>query len=185
MTDQSSLASSSQPRPLLRGLLFAFTALMGIEMGAGAFVTSVIFPLWTASPEAAIGWTANTPYYVEEGVFFIIVSPLLFLLAIVTLIAGWRSVPPLRLWLRIANVSYIVVFIATSVYFVPFQDLVKGEAGTKFPAAELSLMLQRFMTLNYIRQAIGLLAFGAALHAFGLSYRMARKKQAGIMRGEL
>ncbi len=56
-------------------------------MGAGAFVTTVIFPLWTASPEAAVGWTPNTPYYVEEGRFFILASPLLLLLAVVTLIA--------------------------------------------------------------------------------------------------
>jgi hypothetical protein len=177
MTDQSSLPSSWHPHRFLRALLFAFAALTGIEMGAGAFVTSVIFPLWTASPQAAIGWTTSTPYYVEEGVFFIIASPLLFLLSIVTLVAGWRAIPPLRLWLRIATIAYILVFIMTLAYFVPLQDMVKGEAGTKIPAAELSSMLRRFVTFNYIRQAIGLLTFGAALHALGLSYRMADRRE--------
>lgn len=173
MTDQPGFPSLWQPRPLLRWLLFAFTALMAIQLGAGAFVTAVIFPLWTASPEAAIGWTANTPYYVNEGVFFMIADPLLFLLAIVTLIAGWRAAPPLRLWLRIAAISYILIFIVTLAYFVPVQDMMKGEAGTKVATAELSSMLQRFVALNYIREAIGLLVFGAALHTLGLSYRMA------------
>lgn len=172
MTGQSSLPGLWQPRPRLGWLLFAFTALMGIELGAGAFVTAVICPLWTASPQAALGWTANTPYYVEEGVFFILVSPLLLLLSIVTLIAGRRAAPPLRLWLRIATISYMLIFIVTLAYFVPLQDMVKGEAGTKISMAELSSMLQRFAALNYLRQAIGLLTFGAALHALGLSYRM-------------
>lgn len=171
MTDQQGLPDLWQPGPLLRCLLFALTALMGIEMGAGAFVTAVIFPLWTASPEAAIGWTPNTPYYVEEGVFFILVSPLLFLLSIVMLIAGRLAAPPLRLWLRIATISYLLIFIVTLAYFVPLQDMVKGQAGND-SIAELSSMLQRFVALNYFRQAIGLLAFGAALHTLGLSYRM-------------
>lgn len=180
MTDEPSPASSWQPRPFLRWLLFAFTALMGLELGAGAFVTTVIFPLWTASPEAAIGWTVKTPYYIEEGVFFRLVSPSLFLLSIVTLIAGWRAEPPLRLWLRIATISFIALFVATLVYFVPLQDTVKGEAGIKVPVAEFGSMLQRFVALNFFRQAIGLLAFAAALHALGLSYRLTGNRDRGV-----
>ena len=178
MIDQSDLTGSWQVSPFLRGLLFAFAALMGIEFGAGMFVTAVIFPLWTASPEAAIGWTANRPYYVEEGVFFIVISPTLFLLSIITLIAGWRAAPPLRFWLRIATISFIILFVATLAYFVPLQDMVKGEAGTKVSTAELGLMLKRFVALNYIRQAIGLFAFGSALHALGLSYRRGAQPKA-------
>ncbi len=73
--------------------------------------------------------------------------------------------------------AYILAFVVTLAYFVPLQDMVKGEAGAKIPVAELRSMLSQFMTFNYIRQAIGLLAFGAALHALGLSYRMAGRRE--------
>lgn len=177
MIDQPESAASRPSRPFLRGLLLCFTALMGIEVGAGAFVTFVIFPLWTASPGAAIGWTGDMPYYVEEGRFFIFASPLLFLLSVATLIASWHVEPHVRTWLRIATVSFIIIFVVTLAYFVPAQNLMKGQAGTKIPAAELGSMLRRFVTLNWVRQASGLLAFGAALHAFALSYRAAGRSE--------
>jgi hypothetical protein len=57
-------------------------------------------------------------------------------------------------------------------YFIPLQALVKGDPGRQYPTAELSSMLQWFVGLNYIRQVLLIGAFGAALHALGLSYRM-------------
>lgn len=162
----------AQPRPFVRGLLFAFTLLMGIGVGGALLTTVVIFPAWTASPEAATSW----PNTVNEGRFFVVVSPLLFLLALATLIASWRVAPPLRKWIRIATIIYILIFIVTMLYFVPGQVTMKGEAGARIPVAELGSMLERWVALNWIRQGVGVLAFGAALHALGLSYRMADKR---------
>jgi hypothetical protein len=103
------------------------------------------------------------------------------LLSIITLIAGWRTAPPLRFWLRAATITFIIIFIWTIAYFIPLQDLVKGDAGRAYPAAELDSMLQWFVGLNYIRQVMLLFAFLAALHSLGLSYRMAGStvRQAG------
>ncbi len=159
---------NAQPRPLVRWLLFAFTLLMGIGVGGAILTTVVIFPAWTASPEAATSW----PDTVNEGLFFVFVSPLLFLLSLATLIASWRVAPPLRKWIRIATIIYILIFIVTMLYFVPGQLAMKGAAGARIPAAELGSMLRRWVALNWVRQGAGVLAFGAALHALGLSYRM-------------
>ena len=162
----------AQSSPLVRWLLFAFTLLMGIGVGGALLTTVVIFPAWTASPEAATSW----PNTVNEGLFFVVVSPLLFLLSLATLIASWRVTPPLSKWMRIATILYILIFVATMLYFVPGQLAMKGEAGARIPAAELSSMLQRWVALNWIRQGVGVLAFGAALHALGISYRMSDRK---------
>jgi hypothetical protein len=177
MATLSNSSVSRQPGTLLRRLLFVFTALTGIELGAGLFVTRIVFPMWASSPEAAIGWTIGSPRYIEEGDFFMFTSPLLALLAISTMIAGWRAAPPLRLWLRIATITFFAIFIWTVAYFIPFQALVKGDPGKQYPTSELSSMLQWFVGLNYIRQIFLVLAFGAALHALGLSYRMADVRQ--------
>ena len=178
MTEQLHPGGSGKHRPFLHWILFAFAALIGIEAGAGAFTTIVVFPLWAASPEAAIGWRPDMPYYLEEGDFFMIATPLVTLSAIVTLIAGWRAAPPLRLWLKIATISFLLVSAWSIAYFVPIQDLsFKGEAGTKMPRAELDAKLKTFIALNYIRQAILLFAFGSALHALGLSYRMVSRRE--------
>lgn len=164
----------ARPRPAVRWLLFAFTMLMGICVGGALLTTVVIFPAWSASPEAAAGWRN----VVNEGLFFVVASPSLFLLSLATLIASWWAAPPpLRKRMRIATILYIAIFIVTMLYFVPGQVAMKGEAGARMPAAELGSMLRQWVTLNWVRQGVGVLAFGAALHALGLSYGMARGRE--------
>ena len=161
-----------KPRPFLHWALFAYTAILGIETGAAAFVTKVVFPLWAASPEAVINWLPDSPYYLEEGDFFMYASPLTLLLAVVTLIAGWKSRPPLRNWLMVATLSFIIVFIVSVAYFIPIQAVVKGEAGTKIPYDKLAGMLETFVWTNYLRLGTLVIALCCALHALGISYRM-------------
>lgn len=178
MTPQLHPGGSVKHSWFVHWTLFIFTVLIGIEAGAGAFVTIVVFPLWAASPEAAIGWKPEIPYYLEEGDFFMYSSSLATLGAIVTLIAGWRTSPPLRFWTMLATISFLVVAAWSIAYFIPVQDVsFKGEAGTKMPYAELQEKLKTFVALNYIRQVISLFSFGAALHALGLSYRTMSGKQ--------
>jgi len=167
-----STINSWRPGKLLHRLLFAYAAVLGIETGAAAFVTVVVFPLWTASPEAVIKWTPESPFYLEEGDLFMYTSPLTFILCVGTLIAGWKAIPPLRFWLRLATVLFLIVFIVSVIYFIPIQAVVKGEAGTKIPTEELGGMLQTFVLTNYLRFVTLLVALGCALHALGLSYRM-------------
>ena len=162
---------TSELRPVTRLLIFVFTAVLGIETGAGLFTTAAVFPVWAASPESVTGWVESNPFYIEEGDFFMFASPTLALLSIATLIAGWRLASPLRFWLRLSTIIFIVMFVWSVAYFIPVQDVMKGEAGTKLPKAELGSMLRNFVWLNYVRQLSLVVALGAALHALGLSYR--------------
>jgi hypothetical protein len=158
------------PRPdqtnLARRLLLAFAALLGLNMGAALFSSVVVFPVWSGSPEAAVGWQR----VVDEGRFFVVISPLALVLAVATLLVSGRVDRTLRFWVRTAATLYLVFFVATLVYFVPGQAALQGDAAALLPPEELGASLRRWVALNWVRQAVGLLTFGAALHALGLSY---------------
>jgi hypothetical protein len=49
-------------KPVQFWLLAAYTALLGIETGAGLFTTAAVFPVWAGSAAGAIGWVTGTPY---------------------------------------------------------------------------------------------------------------------------
>src|SRR5688500_8182709 len=107
MNEQSTIAW--RPGKFLHRVLFAYAFILGLETGAAAFVTRVVFPLWASSPEAVTSWKPDSPFYLEEGDFFMFASPLTMLLAIITLIAGWKAPPPIRFWIRLATISFILV----------------------------------------------------------------------------
>src|SRR5687768_2161169 len=166
------------PGKFLHWTIFIFAALLGIELGAAAFTSVVVFPVWTASPEAAIAWTPGNPYHMEEGDFFMFASPSVMLASIIALIASWRAAPQLRFWLRIASILFIVIFVWSMVYFVPIQDTtLKGEAGANLPREELASKLRMFASLNYIRIAAIVVSFGCTLHALGLSYQIRNNRR--------
>ncbi|MGZ5221220.1 MAG: hypothetical protein ACXWC7_14120, partial [Chitinophagaceae bacterium] len=70
---------------IIQILIFILTIVVGIEVGGSTFDDIVNNPIWTASPQAARAWAIQTGY------FFRIFSPLMALLAIVTLIIGWKA----------------------------------------------------------------------------------------------
>ena len=93
-------------------------------------------------------------------------SSLTMLASIVTLIAGWRAPQPLRKWILIGTVGFIIVFIWSILYFVPIQDTsLKGEASARFSDAELDSMLKNFVNLNYLRVAMLYVILFCALKA--------------------
>lgn len=173
MTGQLHPLPSKTPSNFLHWTLFVFAALLGIELGAGLFTTVVAFPVWASSPEAAIGFKPEMPYYFEEGSFFMFSSITTNLVALITLIAGWRADRTLRPWILIATIAFLIVAVWSAVYFIPIQDTTfKGEVGAQMPREELASMLQNFVWLNYLRQVMIVVSLVCALHSLGLSYRL-------------
>ena len=159
-------------KPFLRLMLFIFAYIIGIETGAASFVTVVVFPIWASSAEAARGWVPEMPYILEEGDFFMYASSLSMLASIITLFAGWHAPSPLRKWILIGTIGFIIVFVWSMLYFVPIQDTtLKGEASAKLSTEELEAKLSSFVHLNYVRLAMLYVILGAALQALRLSYR--------------
>lgn len=167
-----SINDPSRIKPFLYLMIFIFAFIMGIETGAASFVTVVVFPLWASSAEAARGWLPELPCYLEEGDFFMYASSLSMLSAVVTLIAGWHAPSPIRKWILIPTIGFIIVFVWSILYFVPIQDTtLKGVANAQLSNEELESKLQTFVQLNYIRVAMLYFILGCALHAVRLFHR--------------
>jgi len=165
--------TSPHIKPFLYLMLFIFAYIIGIETGAASFVSVVVFPVWASSAEAARGWVPEMPYILEEGDFFKYASSLSMLASIITLIAGWRAPAPLRKWILIGTIGFIIVFVWSMLYFIPVQDTtLKGEASAKLTTEELESKLKMFGNLNYLRLAMLYIIFWAALRALRLSSRM-------------
>jgi hypothetical protein len=179
MIEPDHAGDTPRRRAFARCILLAFAGILGLNIGAALFATVVIFPVWSASPEAAAAWQR----VVDESRFFMVVSPLVLVLALGSLVASAWVDRGARLWMRTAAVLYLVFFAATMAYFVPAQAALQGHTAAVLPAQELSASLQRWVTLNWVRQLLGLLALGSALHALGLSYALRHTPEAGVRSG--
>ena len=156
-------------------ILFAYVLAIGIETGAGLFASVVVFPVWTASPEVVVTWKPAMPYYIEEGDFFMFSSSATLILALaVVILNARRRGSGARPWALGSALTFLLLAAWTAAYFLPEQDRVHGDAGAGLPRAEVAVMLERFVELNWIRQALLVAAFVAAVHALGLSYRSAK-----------
>lgn len=156
-----------------RLIMFAYVVALGIETGAALFTSVVVFPTWAASPEAVIGWKPTMPYFMEEGRFFMIASSTTMILALAVAVVSMRLPAGVRPWALGSALIFLVMAATTMAYFLPAQARVHGDAGARLPRAELAEMLDRFLALNWIRQAFLVVAFVAAVHALGLLYRSA------------
>jgi hypothetical protein len=121
-------------------LLWLFVILGGIVMGAGLYEMRVIVPLWSNSPpESAWYWEAqriaNPQYAPNSGLrFWIFVTPTHLLLAVGTLIAGWKARGARRKWLFASTITFIVLHISALVWFVPAITQILNSRSLGIPA---------------------------------------------------
>lgn len=160
---------------ITRWLLMSFCLILGLETGAGFYEARVVIPLWSASVEAARNFNVGTAYVVNSGQFFALFTPLLVISTLAVLVVGWKSPRPLRKWLLISTGVVLVLIISTALYFLPTLIAVKGPKPVPFSDAELATKIRLWVALNWARQLLGLVAFGCALYAVGLSYRQEAK----------
>ncbi|HVK39256.1 MAG TPA: DUF1772 domain-containing protein [Candidatus Kapabacteria bacterium] len=154
-----------------RVILFLFVFMLALETGAGLFTSVVVYPVWTRSPEIVATWKPSMPYFMQEGDFFMFASPTTMLLSIVTAIAFLRRRDRVRPWVLVSSLTFLAVGIWTLAYFLPAQDWVQGDPALKLPREEVASILENFITLNWIRQLMLVVALITGLHALGLTYR--------------
>ncbi|HRH40797.1 MAG TPA: DUF1772 domain-containing protein [Pyrinomonadaceae bacterium] len=154
----------------VKWLVFALAFAVGIYIGGGIYETIVIQPVWTASAEVARNWNENPLFVIQNAWFFIPATNLATLLALLTLIFGWKSPPPVRFWLRLGTIILLVMYVFTLAYFIPEQLALRGHEATKnLSDAEILTRAGRWGTLNYIRVIVALPAVFAILKALSLS----------------
>jgi uncharacterized membrane protein len=107
---------------------------------------------------------------VNEAAFFMRVSPVVLVLAVVSLVMSPRAPVESRRWIRLSAGLYLLFFAATLAYFVPGQEALRGAGGASIADADLESRLQTWVALNWVRQAVGVFTLAAALHALTLSH---------------
>ncbi|MBD6614854.1 DUF1772 domain-containing protein [Komarekiella sp. 'clone 1'] len=151
-------------------LLWLFVINLGIAFGAGLYESKIMFPQWLiSSPESVYRWNAEAARRANTGLnFWVYVTTVpLTLLTLANLIVVWWTQGSVRRWWLIAAVFALADRIFTFSYFIP--TMIRLMSNTLSQPKAVSLALQ-WENLNYVRHAIALVAWLAALKAFSLLY---------------
>ncbi|MDF2456659.1 MAG: hypothetical protein K0R51_2652 [Cytophagaceae bacterium] len=149
-------------------LIALFIINLGLVFGAGLYETRIVLPLWfTKKPD---GYIVNPDSMrdIDTGrKFWGFASTVpLTLLTIVNLVYAWQAEAPLHDWWLSASVIVLVERLSTFSFFIPTAiKLQKGNA----PAEKVSTMVSSWLVLNYVRNALTLIALVVLLKAFLLS----------------
>ena len=141
-----------------------------------SFACGLLFVNLYTSLIDAKSWGSDIPnsiatareYYktVNPGDFFRIFSPVNQILAVLVLVLFWKSSPPIRMYLGVALVMYILGDILTFAYFYPRNDIMFKTAQL----TDLSLLKKtwsEWTMMNWFRSLVilvGLLFSFLSLH---------------------
>jgi hypothetical protein len=148
-------------------LLWLFVINLGIAFGAGLYEQRIVVPQWiSSSPESGVHWNAEAVRQHDTGRrFWIFVTTIpLTLLTVANLVAAWRSAGVVRTWWLAAAVAALVDRIVTFAYFIPAMIGLMNAPDS----AESVAAATRWSNLNYLRHAVVLLAWLAALKTLSL-----------------
>ncbi|KCZ71377.1 protein of unknown function (DUF1772) [Candidatus Methanoperedens nitroreducens] len=142
-------------------LLWLFVINLGIAFGAGLYEARIIVPQWVSSP-STYRWPDTGPKFWA----FVTTVPLT-LLTIANLVAVWQAQGAMRAWWLGAVAAVVVERIMTFMYFIP-TGLKLQRRDETISESKLKAMTSQWAHLNYVRLAIDLAAWVAALKAFSM-----------------
>ena len=126
--------------------------LWGTLLGGVAYSHLVYFPAYlSALPDSAV--VVNGPYGLNEGVFWVLIHPLLILSLVATLALNWKLKPRRKL-IAITCAVYFVTMVVTSLYFVPELRAFQRSPGSGLSSAEWLVRTERWQHLSWARGAV-------------------------------
>jgi hypothetical protein len=154
--------------------LSLFVIALGIEIGAGLYETIVVLPLWTSAPPDSV-----TAYYQHNaanpqftlnagGRFWIFATPSVGLLALATLLSGFRTRPEHRQWRIAGTVLALIVVVSTFAWFVPNIIRLYSKAVMAMSAEEVTKLTRAWVHLNWVRVTLYLAGWFSALRALSI-----------------
>jgi hypothetical protein len=153
---------------ILTILLWLFVINLGIAFGAGLYESRIVVPDWIGTtPETGYFWNAEAARQDNTGLrFWVYVTTIpLTLLTLASLAAVWWTQGAMRYWWLFAALAALADRIFTFSYFIPTMlKLMRDETSS---ANSVALALQ-WVNLGYVRHALALIAWVAALKAFSL-----------------
>lgn len=153
-------------------MLFIFTAILGLEIGAGLYETLVVMPTWAlAPPDSVIAFyknnAANPHLALNAGPrFWMVFTPLTCLTAVAAFLSGLRTRPEHRHWRMLGTGLTIIVAVWTFTWFVPNIMRLGSEEVLTMAPADLATLTTRWANLNWLRVVLYLAAWFATLKAF-------------------
>jgi hypothetical protein len=137
--------------------------LWGTLLGGITYSHLVYFPVYlSALPDSAV--VVNGAYGLQEGIFWMIIHPLLILSLIVTLALNWKLKSRRKLIL-ISFAVYALVLVVSQLYFIPELGAFKHSPESSLSPAEWLARGQRWQRLSWLRGAICYAAFVPLLFA--------------------
>lgn len=162
-------------------ILWLFVIAIGLEMGAGLYETIIVVPLWANSAPGSVAAyyqlnTLNPEFALNAGPrFWMFFTPTVGLLAIATLLTGFRTSPEHRKW-RIAG-SIIAIFVIgiTFAWFVPNIIRLTYDVPNMSPS-EIAVTTKWWVNLNWGRVVFGFAAWICTLQAFRIPQELPSPK---------
>lgn len=150
-------------------LLALFILNLGVAFGAGLYETKIILPLWFPKSSDS-GYRVNTKAMSETDSgrkfwAFVSTGPLT-LLTLINLVLAWQSQLPGQAWWLAAALITLLERISTFSFFIP--TIIKLQTTDQLASTQINRLIGLWIGVNYVRNALTLLAWGAALLAFSL-----------------
>ena len=150
-------------------LLWLFVINLGVAFGAGLYEHRIVVPHWITTGDAGAHWNAEAVRRDDTGLRFwaFVTTGPLTLLTLANLFAGWKASGAVRGWWLAAAVVVLVDRVLTFSYFIPTMVGLMNAADSPASVA----VATRWASLNYLRHALVLCGWLAALKAFALLHR--------------
>ena len=147
-------------------LIWLFVINLGIAFGAGLYEHRIVVPDWLVSDQTGTHWDAAAARRADTGLRFwaFVTTGPLTLLTLANVVAAWRTAGPARAWWLAASFAVLADRVLTFSYFIP--TMVGLMSAPDSPAAVATAA--RWASLNYLRHALVLGGWLAALRAFSL-----------------
>ncbi len=121
----------------------------GTLLGGIAYSHLVYFPVYlSALPDSAV--VVNGPYGLNDGIFWMIIHPLLIISLVAALVLNWQSSARRKL-IAVSFAVYILLLLISLFYFAPELVLFKHSPESTVPAIEWLVRGRRWQRLSWLR----------------------------------